>query len=100
MNNFKNYRFELNKFKTILDKSNFSFFFLLKIVRRHGRKMALEKAKFSAEDDYPDFSEHNNHMSKRLSKEIYAKLWKKVTPNGFTLSNAIQTGVDNPGTPK
>ena len=60
-------------------------------------KMANERSKFSADDNYPDFSEHNNHMSKCLSKHIYEKLYNKVTPNGYTLDNAIQTGVDNPG---
>jgi len=59
--------------------------------------MATERSKFSADDNYPDFSEHNNHMSQCLSKKIYSKLHNKTTPNGFSLDNAIQTGVDNPG---
>ncbi|XP_068688633.1 creatine kinase M-type-like [Montipora capricornis] len=55
--------------------------------------------KFSAEDDFPDLSQHNNYMAKALTKEIYANLRDKVTKNGFTLDDVIQTGVDNPGHP-
>ncbi|XP_020623196.1 creatine kinase, testis isozyme-like isoform X1 [Orbicella faveolata] len=54
---------------------------------------------FSAEDDFPDLSTHNNYMAKALTKEIYAKLRDKATKNGFTLDDVIQTGVDNPGHP-
>lgn len=53
--------------------------------------------KFPAEEDFPDLSQHNNWMAKALTKEIYAKLRDKVTKNGFTLDDIIQTGVDNPG---
>ena len=49
--------------------------------------------------EYPDLSEHNNHMAKCLKPEIYSKLVPLKTPNGFTLNRAIQTGVDNPGHP-
>ncbi|XP_077993634.1 creatine kinase U-type, mitochondrial-like [Glandiceps talaboti] len=38
-------------------------------------------------------------MSKALTPEIYAKLYDKATPNGWTLDDCIQTGVDNPGHP-
>jgi len=55
--------------------------------------------KFPAEKDYPDFSKHNNWMSKVLTKEIYTQLRDKATPSGYTFDNAIQTGVDNPGHP-
>uniref|UniRef100_H3DNS1 creatine kinase n=1 Tax=Tetraodon nigroviridis TaxID=99883 RepID=H3DNS1_TETNG len=57
------------------------------------------KMKFQADEEYPDLSQHNNHMSKVLTKEIYAKLRGKSTPSGFTLDDVIQTGVDNPGHP-
>nr|ABH10975.1 protoflagellar creatine kinase [Suberites ficus] len=57
------------------------------------------KAKFPPSADYPDLSKHNNWMSKCLTPEIYEKLRDKVTPNGYTLDEAIQTGVDNPGHP-
>ena len=49
--------------------------------------------------DFPDLTQHNNWMAKCLTPEIYDKLKDKKTPNGFTLSQVIQTGVDNPGHP-
>jgi len=55
--------------------------------------------KFPAKNDYPDFSKHNNWMSKCLTLEMYEQLRDKATPSGYTLDNAIQTGVDNPGHP-
>jgi len=55
--------------------------------------------KFPAKADYPDFSKHNNWMSKSLTLEMYEQLRDKATPSGYTLDNAIQTGVDNPGHP-
>jgi len=55
--------------------------------------------KFPASADYPDFSKHNNWMSKSLTPELYAQLRDKMTPGGYTLDMAIQTGVDNPGHP-
>jgi len=55
--------------------------------------------KYPAAADYPDFAKHNNWMSKCLTPEIYAQLRDKVTPGGYTLDQAIQTGVDNPGHP-
>lgn len=50
-----------------------------------------------AEEEYPDLSQHHNHMSKVLTPEMYKKLSERSTPNGFTIDNVIQTGVDNPG---
>uniref|UniRef100_A0A8C8C1F3 creatine kinase n=1 Tax=Oncorhynchus tshawytscha TaxID=74940 RepID=A0A8C8C1F3_ONCTS len=44
------------------------------------------KMNYSAEQEYPDLSQHNNHMAKE-------------TPSGFTVDDVIQTGVDNPGHP-
>ena len=38
-------------------------------------------------------------MAHCLTPEIYAKLSKQTTPNGYSLNQAIQTGVDNPGHP-
>jgi len=55
--------------------------------------------KFPPAKDYPDFSKHNNHMSKSLTPELYAKYRDLSTPGGYTLDQAIQTGVDNPGHP-
>lgn len=56
-----------------------------------------QKLRFPAEDEFPDLSSHNNHMAKVLTPELYAELRAKCTPSGFTLDDAIQTGVDNPG---
>lgn len=50
-----------------------------------------------AGDNYPDLSKHNNHMAKVLTAKMYDLLKTRVTPNGFTIDNVIQTGVDNPG---
>lgn len=55
------------------------------------------KLSFSAEQEFPDLSQHNNHMAKVLTLEMYEKLRDKETPSGFTLDDVIQTGVDNPG---
>ena len=49
--------------------------------------------------NFPDLSQHNNHMAKCLTSDIYTKLAFLKTPSGFTLDRAIQTGVDNPGHP-
>ncbi|NXN39589.1 KCRB kinase, partial [Rhinoptilus africanus] len=57
----------------------------------------LLKMNYSAEDEYPDLSVHNNHMAKVLTLDLYKKLRDKQTPSGFTLDDVIQTGVDNPG---
>ncbi|KAK1874673.1 Creatine kinase M-type [Dissostichus eleginoides] len=56
------------------------------------------KMKFSSEQEYPDLSQHNNHMAKVLTPDLYESLRDKETPSGFTLDDLIQTGVDNPGT--
>ena len=50
------------------------------------------QSKFPASADYPELSKHNNWMSKCLTPEIYEKLRDKVTPNGYTLDECIQTG--------
>merc|ERR1719411_1914345 len=55
--------------------------------------------KYSANKDFPDFTSHNNWMSKVLTEEMYTQLREKATPSGYTFDNAIQTGVDNPGHP-
>ncbi|NWQ81015.1 KCRB kinase, partial [Columbina picui] len=57
----------------------------------------LLKMKYSADDEFPDLSTHNNHMAKVLTPDLYKKLRDKQTPSGFTLDDVIQTGVDNPG---
>ncbi|NXN56522.1 KCRM kinase, partial [Rynchops niger] len=55
-----------------------------------------QKLKFSAEEEFPDLSKHNNHMAKVLTPQLYQRLRDKETPSGFTLDDVIQTGVDNP----
>jgi len=55
--------------------------------------------KFPASCNYPDLSKHNNVMAKYLTPAMYAQLRDRVTPNGCTLDQCIQTGVDNPGHP-
>lgn len=57
----------------------------------------LLKTKYSAEDEYPDLSVHNNHMARVLTLELYAKLRDKKTSSGVCVDDVIQTGVDNPG---
>ncbi|KFV14794.1 Creatine kinase B-type [Tauraco erythrolophus] len=57
----------------------------------------LLKMKYSADDEFPDLSVHNNHMAKVLTLDLYKKLRDKQTPSGFSLDDVIQTGVDNPG---
>nr|XP_006124427.1 creatine kinase S-type, mitochondrial [Pelodiscus sinensis] len=54
---------------------------------------------FPPSADYPDLRKHNNCMADCLTPAIYAKLRDKMTPNGYTLDQCIQTGVDNPGHP-
>lgn len=49
--------------------------------------------------DYPDMRMYNNLLAKHLTPRLYAKLRDRKTASGFTLDNAIQTGVDNPGHP-
>lgn len=64
-----------------------------------GNSRNLLKMKFSPKEEFPDLDKHNNYMAKVLTPEIYSKLRDKQTPSGFTLDDAIQTGVDNPGHP-
>jgi len=61
--------------------------------------MKVAYKRFNAEQDFPNLTKHNNWMSKVLTKEMYEQLREKVTPNGYTMDLAIQTGVDNPGHP-
>ncbi|TRY54847.1 hypothetical protein DNTS_001808 [Danionella cerebrum] len=54
---------------------------------------------YPASAEYPDLRKHNNCMASHLTPALYSKLCDKATPNGYTLDEAIQTGVDNPGHP-
>ncbi|KAJ8247494.1 hypothetical protein GJAV_G00247050 [Gymnothorax javanicus] len=60
---------------------------------------SLVRRRYPASAEYPDLRKHNNCMASHLTPTIYAKLCDKSTPNGYTLDEAIQTGVDNPGHP-
>jgi creatine kinase len=55
------------------------------------------KTKYPTSAEYPELNFNRNIMSKTLTEFLYAKLRDKKTPNGFTLDDAIQTGVDNVG---
>ncbi|KAF7649399.1 hypothetical protein LDENG_00141770 [Lucifuga dentata] len=57
------------------------------------------KLKYTSDQEFPDLSQHNNHMAKVLTPAMYEQLRSKQTPSGFTLDDVIQTGVDNPGHP-
>ena len=57
----------------------------------------MNTAKYSGEDDLPNLEQHNNHMAHVLTLDLYNSLRGKMTPSGFTVDHAIQTGVDNPG---
>jgi creatine kinase len=53
-----------------------------------------QKAKY---DNYPVFTpKHRSLMAKNLTPEIYAKLKDRSTSSGYTIDQAIQTGVDTP----
>jgi creatine kinase len=64
---------------------------------RTGVRRAYEK--FSSMADFPDLRQHNNVMAKHLTPRVYSKLRDKSTATGYTVDQAIQTGVDNPGHP-
>merc|ERR1711872_710418 len=83
-----------------LNKVRFSdsYFNSLRVTKTTSRMAGVQQS-YSPDEDYPDFSKHNNHMAKVLTKEMYAKLRDVKTPAGYTLDMAIQTGVDNPGHP-
>ncbi|XP_057305812.1 creatine kinase M-type-like [Hydractinia symbiolongicarpus] len=64
---------------------------------RAGVKKAYQQ--FDSMMDYPDLSKHNNCLANHLTPSMYKELRDKTTATGFTLDQAIQTGVDNPGHP-
>ncbi len=53
----------------------------------------------SQPEGYPDLSKHSNCMAEILTKEMYERLSKIQTPMGYTIDDAIRTGVKNPGHP-
>lgn len=70
-----------------------------KTVQARRKPSQFDDRGFPAMADYPDLRHHNNLMAKHLTPRLYSKLRDKVTASGFTLDQAIQTGVDNPGHP-
>ncbi|KAK4821296.1 hypothetical protein QYF61_018045 [Mycteria americana] len=58
-----------------------------------------QRRRYPPSAEYPDLRKHNNCMASNLTPAIYARLCDKATPNGWTLDQCIQTGVDNPGHP-
>ena len=57
-------------------------------------------ARMPPANDYPRFtSQHVSVMASCLSPDIYAKLYALKTSSGFTLSKAIQCGIDVPSLP-
>ena len=57
----------------------------------------MNTAKYTAESDLPNLEQHNNHMAHVLTLDMYNNLRGKMTPTGYTVDHAIQTGIDNPG---
>ena len=70
-----------------------------KALQAKGKPSQYDDRGFPAMADYPDLRHHNNLMAKHLTPRLYSKLRDRVTANGYTLDEAIQTGVDNPGHP-
>uniref|UniRef100_A0A8V5GGD0 Creatine kinase U-type, mitochondrial n=1 Tax=Melopsittacus undulatus TaxID=13146 RepID=A0A8V5GGD0_MELUD len=58
-----------------------------------------QRRRYPPSAEYPDLRKHNNCMASNLTPAIYSRLCDKATPNGWTLDQCIQTGVDNPGHP-
>ncbi|KAH0620338.1 hypothetical protein JD844_020639 [Phrynosoma platyrhinos] len=54
------------------------------------------KKNYSAEDEYPDLSNHNNHMAKVLTLELYTKLRDKQTPSGFMVDDKLPPDEEYP----
>jgi len=76
---------------------SFGIFHQLSFTMASSARSAYKK--FPAEKDFPDLTKHNNCMASNLTADIYKKLRDLQTPNGYTLDQAMQTGVDNPGHP-
>ena len=50
---------------------------------------------YPASSEYPEVKKNRNIMSRNLTENVYAKLRDLRTPNGFTIDDAIQTGLSN-----
>lgn len=53
---------------------------------------------YPASSEYPDLTRNRNIMARSLTQDLYARLRDRRSPNGFTIDDAIQPGVDNIGT--
>ena len=52
---------------------------------------------YPASAEFPHLKKHRNMMARCLTSDLYARLRDLSTKNGFTIDDAIQTGVDNVG---
>jgi hypothetical protein len=52
---------------------------------------------YPASAEYPNLVKNRNIMARNMNKSLYAKLRDFYTSNGFSIDDAIQTGVDNIG---
>ena len=59
----------------------------------------MEEKCYSATEEYPDLENHYSHMAHCLTEEIYKRMSKLETSSGFSIDDAIQIGIDNPGNP-
>jgi len=59
----------------------------------------LNTARYTGDEEMPDLSKHNNWMAKIMNPEMYKRMRARQTKSGFTIDDAIQTGVDNAGHP-
>ena len=55
------------------------------------------RSEYPASAEFPDLKRHKNLMARCLSQDLYARLRDLRSRNGFTVDDAIQTGVDNIG---
>ena len=62
-----------------------------------GQKLQDAQATDALLSGFPEFTPaHRSLMAKELTRDIYNSLRDKKTSTGYTLENAMQTGVDNP----
>ncbi|CAF3834862.1 unnamed protein product, partial [Rotaria magnacalcarata] len=67
--------------------------------RHYASSYSLHLKRYSASAEYPELTKHANLMARQLTPQMYAKLRDRITPSGYTIDDAIQVGVDNPGVP-
>nr|BAE16473.1 taurocyamine kinase [Arenicola brasiliensis] len=52
---------------------------------------------FTAQQNFPIYTTHQNKVRTHLTPEMYEKMYKRVTPNGVTVDKCIQPSVDYTG---